>query len=55
MDPTHFGLRQRPFPTTPDCGCYYSATGHERALARLQQGLVDGEGRLRVSAIVELE
>jgi type II secretory pathway predicted ATPase ExeA len=46
MDPMHFGLRQRPFPNTPDNACYYPATGHERALARLLQGLADGEGVL---------
>jgi type II secretory pathway predicted ATPase ExeA len=49
MDPTHFGLRQRPFPNTPDSACYYPATGHERALAQLQQGLADGEGLLQLT------
>jgi type II secretory pathway predicted ATPase ExeA len=43
MYETRFGLRQRPFPATPDSACYYPATGHERALARLQQVLEDGE------------
>jgi type II secretory pathway predicted ATPase ExeA len=42
----HFGLRQRPFPSTPDPACYYPATSHERALVRLQRGLEDGEGLL---------
>jgi type II secretory pathway predicted ATPase ExeA len=42
----HFGLRQRPFPSTPDPGRYYPATSHERALAALQRGLGDGEGLL---------
>jgi type II secretory pathway predicted ATPase ExeA len=42
----HFGLRQRPFPPTPDPACYYPATSHERALARLCRGLDDGEGLL---------
>jgi type II secretory pathway predicted ATPase ExeA len=42
----HFGLRQRPFPATPDPTCYYPATSHERALARLLAGLEDGEGLL---------
>jgi type II secretory pathway predicted ATPase ExeA len=42
----HFGLRQRPFPATPDPACYYPATSHERALSRLQRGLEDGEGLL---------
>jgi type II secretory pathway predicted ATPase ExeA len=41
-----FGLRHRPFPATPDTSCYYPATGHEQALARLQRGLEDGEGVL---------
>jgi type II secretory pathway predicted ATPase ExeA len=41
-----FGLRQRPFPPTPDPACYYPATSHERALARLRRGLEDGEGVL---------
>jgi type II secretory pathway predicted ATPase ExeA len=46
MEATRLGLGPRPFPNTPDAGCYYPATGHERALARLQQGLADGEGVL---------
>lgn len=44
MDETRYGLRRRPFPATPDPACYYPADGHERALARLLQGLADGEG-----------
>jgi type II secretory pathway predicted ATPase ExeA len=44
MYPTHFGLRQRPFPATPDPARYYPATSHERAIARLLGGLEDGEG-----------
>src|ERR1700722_10924323 len=43
---SHFGLRHRPFPAVPDSGCFYPATGHERALARLQQGLACDEGVL---------
>jgi type II secretory pathway predicted ATPase ExeA len=46
MVEAHFGLRQRPFPSTPDPGTYYPATTHERALARLLRGLADGEGLL---------
>ena len=46
MYATQFGLRQRPFPTTPDTTAYYPATTHERALARLLQGLSDDEGIL---------
>ncbi|HYV37252.1 MAG TPA: AAA family ATPase [Gemmataceae bacterium] len=44
MYETRFGLRQRPFPVTPDSACYYPATGHERALARLRQALDDQQG-----------
>jgi type II secretory pathway predicted ATPase ExeA len=46
MDLTRFGLRRQPFPATPDTSCYYPATGHEQALARLARGLADGEGLL---------
>jgi type II secretory pathway predicted ATPase ExeA len=46
MSVSHFGLRQRPFPATPDGTCYYPATTHERALSRLGGGLADGEGIL---------
>src|SRR5262249_23606747 len=46
MYESHFGLRERPFPPTPDHAFYYPATSHERALARLLQGLTDGEGLL---------
>jgi type II secretory pathway predicted ATPase ExeA len=45
----HFGLRQRPFPATPDPSAYYAATSHERALARLLAGLGAGEGLLLVT------
>lgn len=44
MYPTHYHLRQRPFPATPDPARYYPATCHERAIARLLGGLDDGEG-----------
>jgi type II secretory pathway predicted ATPase ExeA len=40
----HFGLRQRPFRSSPDPGCYYPATAHEEALHQLQQALADDEG-----------
>jgi type II secretory pathway predicted ATPase ExeA len=43
MYETRFGLRQRPFPATPDTACYYPATSHERALARLQLAVSDHE------------
>ena len=41
---SHFGLRRRPFPSSPDHACYYPATGHEQALQSLLAGLDDGEG-----------
>jgi type II secretory pathway predicted ATPase ExeA len=46
MDVSRFGLRQRPFPASPDTACYYPATGHELALTRLLRGLADGAGVL---------
>ncbi len=49
MDAPQFGLRQRPFPTTPDSGSYYPASSHERALGWLLQGLEEGEGILAVT------
>lgn len=47
--PTHFQLRQRPFPATPDPARYYPATSHERAISRLLGGLADGEGVLTLT------
>jgi type II secretory pathway predicted ATPase ExeA len=49
MDATWFGLRQRPFPVTPDSACYYPANTHEQVLAQLSAGLDDGEGLFLVS------
>jgi len=49
MDSTCFGLRQRPFPVTPDSACYYPSTTHEQVLARLTAGLEEGEGLLLVT------
>ncbi len=49
MYPTHFQLRQRPFPATPDPARYYPSTSHERAIARLLGGLADGEGIMALS------
>ena len=46
MNVARFGLRQRPFPASPDSACYYPATSHEQALNRLLCGLADGEGVL---------
>jgi type II secretory pathway predicted ATPase ExeA len=44
MYPSHFQLRQRPYPATPDPARYYPATSHERAIARLLNALNEGEG-----------
>ena len=44
MSESRTGRRRRLFPNTPDTEFYYPATGHERALARLQQAITDGEG-----------
>src|SRR2546421_12396424 len=44
MYESRFGLRQRPFPATPDALFYYPATTHEQALQRLAQALDEGEG-----------
>jgi type II secretory pathway predicted ATPase ExeA len=40
---SHFGLRQRPFRSTPDPAAYYPATGHEEALHQLRQAIDDDE------------
>jgi type II secretory pathway predicted ATPase ExeA len=50
MYETHFGLRQRPFRTTPDTPHYYPATTHERALARVLRAIEDGEGLVLLTA-----
>lgn len=42
----HFGLRSRPFRSTPDRSCYYASTCHEQALDWLHMGLADREGVL---------
>jgi type II secretory pathway predicted ATPase ExeA len=44
MDEKRFGLRQRPFPATPDCRCYYPASSYELVLAHLLQAVTDDEG-----------
>jgi type II secretory pathway predicted ATPase ExeA len=49
MYESHFGLRQRPFRASSDSDCYYPATTHERALARLLQALQDDEGLVLVA------
>jgi type II secretory pathway predicted ATPase ExeA len=43
MYESHFGFRERPFRPTPDTSCYYAATGHERALGRLLEALLEDE------------
>ena len=43
MYQSHFGLRQRPFRSTPDAGAYYPATVHETALQQLRQAIADDE------------
>ena len=40
----HFGLRTRPFRTTPDVDAYYPATTYETSLAQLRQALHEDEG-----------
>lgn len=40
----HFGLRTRPFRTTPDVDAYYPATTYETSLAQLLQALDEDEG-----------
>jgi type II secretory pathway predicted ATPase ExeA len=44
MYASQFGLRGRPFRTTPDTDTYYPATSHELALAELRRALDDEEG-----------
>ena len=44
MYETRFGLKRRPFPTTPDGSVYYPATEHEAVLGRLQRALEENEG-----------
>lgn len=47
----HFGLRHRPFPTSPSCDNYYPASGHEQAFAQLLQALQDDEGLLVLTGL----
>jgi type II secretory pathway predicted ATPase ExeA len=44
MYETHFGLKRRPFRTTPDLASYYPATSHETALSRLLRAVEEDEG-----------
>jgi type II secretory pathway predicted ATPase ExeA len=41
---SHFGLRARPFRTTPDVDAYYPATTHESAVSEIRRALEDEEG-----------
>lgn len=50
MDLSHFGLRARPFRTSPDADGYYPATTHEVALAELRRGLDNEESVLLLQA-----
>jgi type II secretory pathway predicted ATPase ExeA len=50
LDWTQRGLRRRPFSATPDSFSYYPASAAERALARLQEGLTNGEGLAALTA-----
>jgi MSHA biogenesis protein MshM len=43
MYQSHFGLRQRPFRSTPDPGAYFPASAHENALTQLRQAVADDE------------
>jgi type II secretory pathway predicted ATPase ExeA len=43
MYESHFGLRQRPFRSTPDLAAYYPANAHEDALQVLRQAIADDE------------
>jgi len=46
MTETQVGRRRRLFPNTPDTLSYYPASSHEIVLARMLQGISDGEGFL---------
>lgn len=46
MYEAHFDLRQRPFRPTPDADCWYPATTHETALARLLNGIAADDALL---------
>jgi len=49
MYEAQFRLQRRPFRPTPDCACYYPATGHERALHQVLRALDEGEGLALIS------
>lgn len=48
---SHFGLRARPFRTSPDVDAYYPATTHEAALAELSRALADEEGLMSLHGV----
>ncbi len=48
---SHFGLRARPFRTSPDVDAYYPATTHESALAELSRALADEEGLMLLQGL----
>ncbi len=50
MVESRYGLKFRPFPTTPDSACYYPATAHENALGHLLKGIREEEGILLLVA-----
>lgn len=43
MYQSHFGLRQRPFRSSPDPAAYYPANAHEEVLQQLWQAISDDE------------
>ncbi|MSU76861.1 MAG: AAA family ATPase [Gemmataceae bacterium] len=43
MDLQRFGLKRRPFPSSPDSMAYYPASSHESALTLLVHGLAEDE------------
>jgi type II secretory pathway predicted ATPase ExeA len=43
MDHSRFGLRRRPFRSTPDTDAYFPAAGHEAALNRLRHAIDDDD------------
>jgi general secretion pathway protein A len=49
MFESHFGLSGPPFQLSPDPSFYFESRGHQRALAYLQYGIVQGEGFIVVS------
>src|SRR5262245_53448906 len=44
MYEAYFGLRRRPFRSTPDSDAYYPATAHEQAAERLLRAVREDEG-----------